>query len=166
MLREECCVGDPEIHPDAMSQTFNMNEEEALLKIDRVPPIFLLSVQNSVMTQIEDISKCSVFVEWLQFLLQLLVEFSSGASNRVEEGMSLMQQAPTGSSLNSNAEEGAAQSPSTTVVADAIPGQQSVKWFRGGPASSLIDKSKTQRSSKIEILKQLKYHVDIEKEKV
>jgi hypothetical protein len=30
----------------------------------------------------------------------------------------------------------------------------------------LIDKFKTQRSSKIEILKQLKYHVDVEKEKV
>jgi hypothetical protein len=41
-----------------------------------------------------------------------------------------------------------------------------VKWFRGGPASSLIDKFKAQRSSKIEILNQLKYHVDIEKEKV
>jgi hypothetical protein len=79
--------------------------------------------------------------------------------------MLLRQQASTGSSLNNNAQEGAAQVPAT-VVAEAIPGQQSVKWFRGGPASSLIDKSKSQRSSKIEILKQLKYHVDIEKEKV
>jgi hypothetical protein len=41
---------------------------------------------------IEDISKCSAFIDWLQFLLQLLVEFSRGASNRVEEGMSLRQQ--------------------------------------------------------------------------
>ncbi len=30
----------------------------------------------------------------------------------------------------------------------------------------MIDKSKTQRSSKIELLKQLKYNVDVEKEKV
>jgi hypothetical protein len=48
--------------------------------------------------------------------------------------MLLRQQASTGSSLNNNAQEGTAQVPAT-VVAEAIPGQQSVKWFRGGPAS-------------------------------
>ncbi len=62
------------------------------------------------------------------------MEFSPGASKRVEEGMLLRQQASTGSSLNNNAQEGTAQVPAT-VVAEAIPGQQSVKWFRGGPAS-------------------------------
>jgi hypothetical protein len=61
--------------------------------------------------------------------------------------MSLRQQAPTGSSLNDNA-----QSPSTAVVAGATPEQQPMKRIRRGPASSLIDKSKALRFSKIEIL--------------